>query len=241
MNNFVQRKGAVTRIAPDAGIAAGCGRRIGSEFHVAITSALAGQQYSAQLTGIIALPVADDETGVQGGVVYWGDSDCKCYASSGDGERYAIGTISAVKSGAWEVALFGEARAPISVPAELPPQPIGEDIYLPFALFVNMSAGTTGAPADEQIIDGLSAPMFLMSAQVHVTTGVSTDGKIQLRTKANGEGDLVHEFNAAATAAGAVQQVVLGTELASDAALYLYRSDAAIAGNVIILLGENKA
>lgn len=240
MNNFVQRKGAVTRTAPDGGIAAGCGRRIGSEFHVAITSALAGQQYSAQLTGIIALPVADDEEGVQGGIVYWGDSDGVCYASAGDAERHSIGTISAVKSGTWEVALFGEARAPISVPAELPPQPVGEDIYLPFALFANMSAGTTGEPADEQIIDGLSVPMFLMSAQVLVTTGASS-GKIQLRTGANGGGDLVHEFSAATADVGAVQQVVLGTELASDAALYLYRSDAAIAGNAIILLGENKA
>jgi len=258
MKNFVQISEIVTRTAPSGGIDAGEGRLLGSEFHIAQTSADEGEAYSALTVGIVTLPVADGQifAGV-GAPVYWDDGEC--YASSG-GTRPQIGTADAIDLGDVDVRLAGTVIPPAQDGDEGPvdaddvsfdPGDTGMNSTNAGAAirevvhFVMGNAGTDGKvfPVVLQTTGAteveLEFPDFnaeVLKIEQNITVPKSTDGKVEIHTGASKTGDKIGEM--AADAAGNDMIVPLDDgdllRVTAGAKWYITKSNAIIGGVLLV-------
>jgi predicted RecA/RadA family phage recombinase len=258
MKNFAQISEIVTRTAPSGGIDAGEGRLLGSEFHIAQTSADEGEAYSALTVGIVTLPVADGQifAGV-GAPVYWDDGEC--YASSG-GTRPQIGTADAIDLGDVDVRLAGTVIPPAQDGDEGPvdaddvsfdPGDTGMNSTNAGAAirevvhFVMGNAGTDGKvfPVVLQTTGAteveLEFPDFnaeVLKIEQNITVPKSTDGKVEIHTGTGKTGDKIGEM--AAVAAGNNMIVPLDDgdllRVTAGAKWYITKSDAVIGGVLLV-------
>jgi predicted RecA/RadA family phage recombinase len=258
MKNFAQISEIVTRTAPSGGIDAGEGRLLGSEFHIAQTSADEGEAYSALTVGIVTLPVADGQifAGV-GAPVYWDDGEC--YASSG-GTRPQIGTADAIDLGDVDVRLAGTVIPPAQDGDEGPvdadevsfsPGDTGMDSTNAGAAirevvhFVMDRAGldgkifpvvfkTTGATEVEFEFPDFNAEV--LKIEQNITVPKSTDGKVEIHTGTGKTGDKIGEM--AADAAGNNMIVPLDDgdllRVTAGPKWYITKSDAVIGGVLLV-------
>ncbi len=260
MKNFVQISEIVTRTAPSGGIDAGEGRLLGSEFHIAQTSADEGEAYSALTVGIVTLPVADGQifAGV-GAPVYWDDGEC--YASSG-GTRSQIGTVDAIDLGDVDVRLAGTVIPPTQVDVDVDADDVSFDpgntginstnagaAIREVVHFVIGNAGTDGKvfPVVLQTTGAteveLEFPDFVgagnaevLKIEQNITVPKSTDGKVEIHTGAGKTGDKIGEM--AADAAGNDMIVPLDDgdllRVTAGAKWYITKSDAVIGGVLLV-------
>lgn len=83
--NAVQRGNALHLIAPAGGVTSGMGYIIGSMFVVALTTAVAGDEFEAATILVWDLPKASADTATQLQAAYWDDSnDVVTTSSSGN-------------------------------------------------------------------------------------------------------------------------------------------------------------
>jgi predicted RecA/RadA family phage recombinase len=257
MKNFVQISEIVTRTAPSGGIEAGEGRLLGSEFHIAQTSADEGEAYSALTVGIVTLPVADGQNfaGV-GAPVYWDDGEC--YASSG-GTRPQIGTADAIDLGDVDVRLSGTVIPPTQggggpVDADevsFSPGDTGMDAVNAGAAirevvgFVKDWEGsdgkifpvvfkTTGATEVEFEFPGFDCEV--LKIEQNITVPKSTDGKVEIHTGTGKTGDKVGEMAADDTDNNMIVPLDDGDLLrvAARTKWYITKSDAIIGGVLLV-------
>jgi len=259
MKNFAQISEIVTRTAPSGGIDAGEGRLLGSEFHIAQTSADEGEAYSALTVGIVTLPVADNQA-FEGGVgapVYWDDGEC--YASSG-GTRSQIGTVDAIYPGDVDVRLSGTVIPPAQDGDEGPvdadevsfsPGDTGMDstnagaaIREVVQSFLSWSGTngkvfpvvfkTTGATEVE-----LEFPDFnceVLKIEQNITVPKSNDGKVEIHTGAGTTGVKIGEMAADAANNNMIVPLNNGDLLrvTPGAKWYITKSDAVIGGVLLV-------
>ena len=250
MKNFEQISEIVTRTAPSGGIKAGEGRLLGSEFHIAQTSADEGEAYSALTVGIVTLPVADGQA-FEGGVgapVYWHDGEC--YASSG-GTRSQIGTVDAIYPGDVDVRLSGTV-IPSTLDADdvsFDPGDTGMDstnagaAIREVVYFVMGNVGTKVFPVVLQTTGAteveLEFPDFdceVLKIEQNITVPKSTDGKVEIHTGAGKTGDKIGEMAADAADNDMIVPLDDGDLLrvTAGAKWYITKSDAVIGGVLLV-------
>jgi predicted RecA/RadA family phage recombinase len=257
MKNFVQISEIVTRTAPSGGIEAGEGRLLGSEFHIAQTSADEGEAYSALTVGIVTLPVADGQNfaGV-GAPVYWDDGEC--YASSG-GTRPQIGTADAIDLGDVDVRLAGT----VIPPAQGGGGPVDADEVSFSPGDTGMDAVNAGAAIREVVsfvmdrvgLDGKIFPVVfkttgatevefefpdfdceVLKIEQNITVPKSTDGKVEIHTGTGKTGDKVGEMAADDTDNNMIVPLDDGDllQVAARTKWYITKSDAIIGGVLLV-------
>ena len=263
MKNFAQISEIVTRTAPSGGIDAGEGRLLGSEFHIAQTSANEGEAYSALTVGIVTLPVADGQA-FEGGVgapVYWHDGEC--YASSG-GTRSQIGTVDAIYPGDVDVRLSGTVIPPTQGDGG---GPVDVDVDADDVSFdpgdTGMNSTNAGAAIREVVhfvmgnagTDGKVFPVVLQTTgatevelefpdfnaevlkiEQNITVPKSTDGKVEIHTGAGKTGDKIGEMAADAADNDMIVPLDDGDLLrvTAGAKWYITKSDAVIGGVLLV-------
>mgnify|MGYP001223834944 CR=1 FL=1 len=255
MKNFEQISEIVTRTAPSGGIKAGEGRLLGSEFHIAQTSADEGEAYSALTVGIVTLPVADGQA-FEGGVgapVYWHDGEC--YASSG-GTRSQIGTVDAIYPGDVDVRLSGTVIPPMDVDVDaddvsFDPGNMGmnstdagaaiREVWGSFCHRVGLDGKifpvvfkTTGATEVEFEFPDFNAEV--LKIEQYIKTPKSTDGKVEIHTGAGKTGDKIGEMAADAADNDMIVPLDDGDLLrvTAGAKWYITKSDAVIGGVLLV-------
>jgi predicted RecA/RadA family phage recombinase len=72
--NFVQPGQVLTLTAPSGGVTSGSGYLIGAMFVVALHSAVAGESFEGQLTGVWSLPKTSAQAWTEGAALYWDGS-----------------------------------------------------------------------------------------------------------------------------------------------------------------------
>lgn len=258
MKNFVQISEIVTRTAPSGGIKAGEGRLLGSEFHIAQTSADEGEAYSALTVGIVTLPVADGQifAGV-GAPVYWDDGEC--YASSG-GTRPQIGTADAIDLGDVNVRLAGTVIPPAQGGGEGPvdaddvsfdPGYTGMDstnagaAIREVVYFVMGNAGTDGkvfpvvfktTGATEVEFEFPNFNCEVLKIEQYIKTPKNTDGVVEIHTGSGKTGDKIGEMAADAADPDMIVPLDDGDLLrvTAGAKWYITKSDAVIGGVLLV-------
>jgi predicted RecA/RadA family phage recombinase len=93
--NFVQPGKQVTFPAPVGGVVTGVGVLIGAMFGVALTTAAAGLDFVAAMTGVWDLDKVAAEAWLVGDKIFWNDTLKKCTNAAAAGLRF-IGTATAV-------------------------------------------------------------------------------------------------------------------------------------------------
>lgn len=106
---------------------------------------------------------------------------------------------------------------------------------IPFVIRKTFAAGTPGAADDVTLYAASNPQKFRLLDAVAVITSTVTDGTVTLRTAAAGAGTALSNAIAAATASTArLAATTATTTVAVSGSLYLRRSDAAIAGEIIL-------
>ena len=263
MKNFVQISEIVTRTAPSGGIEAGEGRLLGSEFHIAQTSADEGEAYSALTVGIVTLPVADEQIFADvGALVYWDDGEC--YASSGD-TRSQIGTVDAIYPGDVDVRLSGTVIPPAQGGGE---DPVDADEVSFSPGDTGMNAVNAGAAIREVVhfvmdrvgLDGkifpvvfktngateveLEFPDFnceVLKIEQYIKTPKSTNGKVEIHTGTGETGDKIAELDAVEESIDKLIPLDDDGDLLRVTAKtkwYITKSDAVIGGVLLVTVRE---
>lgn len=80
--NFAQPGQVLTLTAPAGGVTSGSGYLIGAMFVVALHTALAGEAFEGQLTGVWSLPKILAQAWTEGAALYWDGSKVTSAAST---------------------------------------------------------------------------------------------------------------------------------------------------------------
>jgi predicted RecA/RadA family phage recombinase len=75
MKNYVRDGDRIPLIAPVGGVVSGLGYLTGALFGVAVGSAAAGAEYTAQIEGVVTLPKGAGVAISQGALVYWDNTN----------------------------------------------------------------------------------------------------------------------------------------------------------------------
>lgn len=91
--NYVQPGQVLTLTAPAGGVTSGSGHLIGAMFVVALHSALVGESFEGQLTGVWRLPKTSAQAWTEGAEIYWDGS--KATTADASGSNTLIGHAAA--------------------------------------------------------------------------------------------------------------------------------------------------